>query len=58
LSTVTEEILTSFYAKLAASSKLDQATIDELRKLIEGGQRLNADRITAIFSRKASVTKP
>jgi len=52
MATIQSEILDSFYTQLSTSETVDVAMIDGLRKLFESGDKLKADDIIAILTKK------
>lgn len=51
MSRVLDEILKSFYSRLAESDAVDEAMIAELRAAFESEKKLKADDIVAVLSR-------
>jgi hypothetical protein len=58
MATVLDEILDSFYERLAASEEIDAATIEKLRILFQSDKRLKADDFVAIFESAAKESPP
>jgi hypothetical protein len=58
LPAVLDEILESFYAKLAGSGSVNEAAIRELRALFESGQKLKADDFVAVLEKAAEKGQP
>ncbi len=56
MATVLDDILDSFYERLAASEAIDAATIEALRILFQSGKKLKADDFVAILERAAKET--
>jgi hypothetical protein len=54
MATVLDEILGSFYERLAASKAIDEETMEKLRILFESKEKLKADDFVAILE---SATK-
>jgi hypothetical protein len=50
---VLDEILESFYVKLSESEAVSEATVGELRALLESGLKLKADDFVAILEKVA-----
>jgi hypothetical protein len=49
MSTVQEDILKAFYAKLGLSQEFDKAMIDEVRTLLGSDKKLKADDLVAVL---------
>lgn len=58
MTTIQEEILDSFYAKLGESEEIDEQMIQALRALFESEKKLKADDFAAIFAREAKASIP
>lgn len=58
MTTVRDEILESFYAKLAESDAIDDATIKELRVLFSSDKKVKADDFVAVLEKAATEETP
>lgn len=50
MATIPSEILDSFYARLAESDAVDEATVKALRALFDSGKKLKADDFVEVLS--------
>lgn len=58
MATMRDDILSAFYAKLSKSASVDQATVDELRKVLQSGKKLKADDFVAILGAEPKGKTP
>lgn len=58
MATVLDEILESFYTKLAESDAFDDATMKELRVLFTSDKKMKADDLVAILEKAAMEETP
>jgi len=58
MATVQEDILQAFYAKLAKSTSVDQAIVDELRVALTTGKKLKSDDFVTILEKEPGEVKP
>jgi hypothetical protein len=52
--TIQEEILKTFYERLAASEAVSKENIDDLRGIFQAAKKLKADDFVAVLSKKAA----
>jgi hypothetical protein len=55
MATIQEQILERFYTKLAESKAVDEAAVDALRVLFQGGKKVKVEDLVAIFSKPTKV---
>jgi hypothetical protein len=51
MATIEEQILDSFYPKVAESKEIERRIVDALRALFQSGKKFKADDVVAILSR-------
>jgi hypothetical protein len=51
MATIQEQILERFYTKLAESKAADEAAVDALRVLFQGGKKVKVEDLVAVFSK-------
>jgi hypothetical protein len=52
--TIQEEILKTFYERLAASEAVSKENIDDLRGIFQAAKKLKADDFVAVLAKKAA----